>query len=528
MSAGTTEPASATPLVEVDGVTKRFPGVLALNQASLEIRQGEIHALLGENGAGKSTLIKLLSGVYKPDAGVIRVRGVETSIGSPSHAQALGITTIHQEHTLAPDLSPIENIFLGREIKRGLVLNENQMRARARAMWVEFGGEPRDLERPVAMLGGLKQRLIEIIKALIFDAALVIMDEPTATLPDSERSSLLDHIRRMSDNGVAVLLVTHRLEEISDLVDRVTVFRDGQWVATTPMTNTSLPEIIRQMVGRDLTTVLRAGERTGGPRPGTAAPEALRVTALERPGILHSVDLTLRVGEIVGIAGLAGSGRTELARAIVGADPIASGEIRLRDEVRRFASPAEAIAAGVALVPEERKVLGIVAGFSVARNISISALARVTGRSGFIRTQREKEVATQFVSDLRIKTPNVSQHIENLSGGNQQKVLFARALFSNPSVIIIDEPTQGIDVGAKPEVYRLVRDFVSRGGAALVISSELPELLGLCDRILVMRSGRKAGEINVPDNSTSSQETMDILQQRIMRLATGGSDVSSV
>ena len=236
----------------------------------------------------------------------------------------------------------------------------------------------------------------------------------------------------------------------------------------------------------------------------------------------------MRVGEIVGIAGLAGSGRTELARAIVGADPIASGEIRLRDEVRRFASPAEAIAAGVALVPEERKVLGIVAGFSVARNISISALARVTGRSGFIRTQREKEVATQFVSDLRIKTPNVSQHIENLSGGNQQKVLFARALFSNPSVIIIDEPTQGIDVGAKPEVYRLVRDFVSRGGAALVISSELPELLGLCDRILVMRSGRKAGEINVPDNSTSSQETMDILQQRIMRLATGGSDVSSV
>ena len=523
MSAGAAD--HDVPLVAVEAVTKRFPGVLALDRASLEIRRGEIHALLGENGAGKSTLIKLLSGVYTPDSGSIRVRGVETSIASPAQAQALGITTIHQEHTLAPDLSPIENIFLGREMRRGLMLNEQAMRQRARDMWTAFGGAAVDLDRPIAKLGGLKQRLIEIIKALIFDAELVIMDEPTAALPDSERASLLQHIHRMRDSGVAVLLITHRLEELFDLVDRVTVFRDGRWVATTPMATTSLDDIIRQMVGRDLSAVTSAGARPAGQRPGVDAPELLRVSGLERTGVLHQVTLSLHAGEVLGIAGLAGSGRTELARAIVGADPIQKGEIVLRDQKRRFASPAEAVQAGIALVPEERKVLGIVPGFSVARNITISALGRISRRAGFVQTERERQIATRFVSDLRIKTPGVGQHIENLSGGNQQKVLFARALFSEPSVIIIDEPTQGIDVGAKPEVYRLIRDFVSRGGAVLVISSELPELLGLCDRIMVMREGRKAGELDVPDDATSSQQRMDLLQQNIMQLATGGSNV---
>jgi ribose transport system ATP-binding protein len=515
-------------LVKAEQVTKRFPGVLALDGAGLEIRRAEVHALLGENGAGKSTLIKLLSGVYQPDEGSIIVRGEKVDITDTQRAQALGITTIYQEHTLAPDLSPIENVFLGREIRRplagraGPLLDEAAMGDRARQLWKEFGGNVEDLRRPVNELGGLKQRLIEIIKALAFDTELVIMDEPTAQLPDDETANLLDHIRKMRASGVSVLLVTHRLEELLGLADRVTIFRDGRWVETVPMAETSIDQIIRRMVGREVGSMAVAAARPSDMPLPENTPEVLRVTGLTRPGVLRDVSLTVRSGEIVGIGGLAGSGRSEVVRAIIGADPIASGEVWVRGKKVSLKSPADAMRAGIAMVPEQRKTLGIVAGFSVSRNITISAMEKVTS-AGLLQSAREEAVARDFIKELRIKTRSAGELIENLSGGNQQKVLFARAVFAEPILIIVDEPTQGIDVGAKVEVYRLIREFVAKGGAAIVISSELPELLGLSDRIVVMREGTKAGELRVPPGGVNSSELMDQLQHHIMQLATGSS-----
>jgi ABC-type sugar transport system ATPase subunit len=515
-------------LVKAEQVTKRFPGVLALDGAGLEIRRAEVHALLGENGAGKSTLIKLLSGVYQPDEGSIIVRGEKVDITDTQRAQALGITTIYQEHTLAPDLSPIENVFLGREIRRplagraGPLLDEAAMGDRARQLWKEFGGNVEDLRRPVNELGGLKQRLIEIIKALAFDTELVIMDEPTAQLPDDETANLLDHIRKMRASGVSVLLVTHRLEELLGLADRVTIFRDGRWVETVPMAETSIDQIIRRMVGREVGSMAVAAARPSDMPLPENTPEVLRVTGLTRPGVLRDVSLTVRSGEIVGIGGLAGSGRSEVVRAIIGADPIASGEVWVRGKKVSLKSPADAMRAGIAMVPEQRKTLGIVGGFSVSRNITISAMEKVTS-AGLLQSAREEAVARDFIKELRIKTRSAGELIENLSGGNQQKVLFARAVFAEPILIIVDEPTQGIDVGAKVEVYRLIREFVAKGGAAIVISSELPELLGLSDRIVVMREGTKAGELRVPPGGVNSSELMDQLQHHIMQLATGSS-----
>jgi ABC-type sugar transport system ATPase subunit len=515
-------------LVKAENITKRFPGVLALDGAGLEIRRAEVHALLGENGAGKSTLIKLLSGVYQPDEGSISVRGEKVGITDTQRAQALGITTIYQEHTLAPDLSPIENVFLGREIRRplagraGPLLDEQAMGDRARQLWKEFGGNVDDLRRPVDELGGLKQRLIEIIKALAFDTELVIMDEPTAQLPEDETANLLDHIRKMRASGVSVLLVTHRLEELIGLADTVTIFRDGRWVETVPMAETSIDNIIRRMVGREVGSMAVAAARPSDMPLPENTPEVLRVTGLTRPGVIRDVSLTVRSGEIVGIGGLAGSGRSEVVRAIIGADPIDSGEVWVRGKKVSLKSPADAMRVGIAMVPEQRKTLGIVAGFSVSRNITIGAMEKVTS-AGLLQSAREEAVARDFIKELRIKTRSAGELIENLSGGNQQKVLFARAVFAEPILIIVDEPTQGIDVGAKVEVYRLIREFVAKGGAAIVISSELPELLGLSDRIVVMREGAKAGELPVPPGSVNSSELMDKLQHKIMQLATGTS-----
>ncbi|MET8088267.1 sugar ABC transporter ATP-binding protein [Micromonospora sp. NPDC005237] len=505
---------------------KRYPGVVALAGVSVTLRRGEIHALLGENGAGKSTLIRLLSGITTPDSGEILLDGAPVALRKPRDAQQLGITTIHQELSLAPDLTVLENIFLGRELRSrrfGLrLLDERAMLGKVRDLAVEFGLTPDDLDCRVASLGALKQHVVEILKALAFDSRLVILDEPTSGLADHERESLFGHMRALRDRGIAVLWVTHRLDELYGLADTITVLRDGTHVATVDDVSAATPdELVRLMVGNKAETVgaLATGSVARDTRWQGDRSEVLRLTGVTRLP-LTDIDLTLRRGEVLGIAGIAGAGRTELARVILGADRLDSGEIAVNGLVTRIRNPRQAYRLGIALVPEDRKTTAILPDFTISKNITIADLRRVARAGVVLDRRRENAVATGFVKDLGVRTPGVHQKIRNLSGGNQQKVIVARCLFTQPSVLIFDEPTQGIDVAAKAEVYRLIHDFVDNGGAAIVISSELPELLRVSDRIAVMREGRLVGEVECGGDSTTEMD--DGRAEKIMALAVRG------
>lgn len=516
------------PLVELRGVSKSFPGVKALSDVSFAVRRGDIHAVVGENGAGKSTVMKLLSGVHRPEAGQLLVRGQEVLIADPTAAQRLGITTIYQERTLAPDLTALENIFLGREttrpglLRRGGVLDKRSMRTRIAPLCEEFGLDAGDLDRTVSEFGALKQHVVEILKALAFDADLVIMDEPTAALADHERAALFDRIRQLKQRGVTVLWVTHRLEELIGLADQATVLRDGHFVATVDPQQTETPALVQLMVGREVRSVEDLVEREVGPHAGVGSDaEVLRVEGLSRARALTDISFAVHRGEILGIGGLAGAGRTELAYALMGVDAPDAGEVWIDGCQVRIKSPADAVRHGIALVPEERKALGIIGDFSVAENITASCMREVLLGPGLIDRRREHQVAEGYATRLSIRPANVRQRICFLSGGNQQKAIIARALFSDPKVLIFDEPTQGVDVGAKSELYRLIGDFVQQGGAAIVISSELPELCGISDRILVMRQGRIEGE--VPGyGAGDSAETRRAIEERVTQLAAAG------
>ena len=478
----------AAPLLELRGITKRFPGVLALNGVGLEIRAGEVHALLGENGAGKSTLIKSIAGVYQPDAGEMRVDGRPVSVRRPHDAQALGISTIFQEFTLAPDMTVAENIFLGREPLRVRALSIVDRRALVRQTRELLDSLDLQID-PLAIvrdLGVAQQQMVEIAKALSLDAKLIIMDEPTATLTAHEIERLFEAIARLQQRGVAVVYVSHRLDEVKAVCDRATILRDGAYVATVPVATTTIDEMIRLMVGRDLNEKFPKVQIE--PRE-----EVLRVEGLTRQGVLHGISFSVRRGEIVGIAGLVGSKRTETARAIFGVDPLDSGQIFLHGRPLRVRTPADAIAHGIALIPEDRKRQGIFATLSVWENVVLGALRQFL-RRGLLDRRREKQRAGEFVSSLRVATPDLDKRVIELSGGNQQKVVIAKWLNTNAEVFLFDEPTRGIDVGGKIEVYRLMGDLLSRGAAIVMISSELPEILGLSDRILVMREGRICGE----------------------------------
>jgi ribose transport system ATP-binding protein len=480
----------APPFLELRGITKRFPGVLALNGVRLDVRAGEVHALLGENGAGKSTLIKTVSGVYQPDGGEIRIDGRLVSVRNPHDAQALGISTIYQEFTLAPDMTVAENIFLGREPLRFpalSIVDRKEMTRRTRDVLTALDPQI-DADAPVRHLGVAQQQMVEIAKALSLDARLIIMDEPTATLTSREINRLFDAIDRLKRHGVAILYVSHRLDEVKAICDRATILRDGTYVATVPVASTTVDEMIRLMVGRDLTE--KFPKVAIQPRE-----EALRVEQLTRKGILHGISFSVRRGEIVGIAGLVGSKRTETARAIFGADPIDGGRIFLHGKPVKVRTPADAIANRIALVPEDRKRHGIFASLSVRENVVLSAL-RQFSRKGILDLRREKQRAQQFISSLRVATPDPEKRVLDLSGGNQQKVVIAKWLNTNAEVFLFDEPTRGIDVGGKIEVYRLMGDLLAGGAAIVMISSELPEILGLSDRILVMRDGRICGEFD--------------------------------
>ncbi|ERI36713.2 hypothetical protein M707_14790 [Arthrobacter sp. AK-YN10] len=514
-------------MVSVRGVGKVYPGVVALANVDIDLRPGEIHGLLGENGAGKSTLINILSGTVAPTAGTVRVNGSEVTIGTPRDAQDLGISTVHQEQSLAPNLSAVENIFLGRELINGRnrvagVLDEKEMRSRVLELAHEFGLTDHDIKVPVEALGALKQHVVQIIKALAFRTQVLILDEPTSGLADHERLTLFSYMRQLRQRGISLLWVTHRLDELFGLADTITVLRDGQLVATVDPAGQTAESLVRLMVGRSNLAAREETVEEGRAHGFTGArDEVLRLDSVSRHPLLHDISLSVRRGEILGLAGIAGAGRTETAMVILGADRPDSGTIFLHSRPVVIRNPREARQRGITYVPEERKTHAILGDFSIKRNITISDLNRTAAGRLFLRGRQETATAKRYVSDLSVKTASVQEKIRNLSGGNQQKVVIARCLFTEPDLIIFDEPTQGIDVGAKAEVYRLIYDFVDQGGAAIVISSELPELIRVSDRIAVMREGTIVGELESTGRDETASETSE-LGERIISLATRG------
>ena len=510
---------SRPPLLRVERVTKSFPGVLALQDVSLEVHPGEVLGLVGENGAGKSTLMKILSGVYQPDAGEIIFDGKPVVLHSPRQAQDLGISIIYQEFNLMPNLSVEENVFVGREPNAGKVVRWRQLRKQTTALLDQLGVRlnPGAIVRSLSVA---EQQMVEIAKALSLNARLVIMDEPTSALTDTEVTALFEIIRGLKARGLAVIYISHRLEEIFTICDRVTVLRDGELAGELPIAEATPDRIVRLMVGRPLMDLFRPEEaerRLQSLAERSPAP-VLEVRGLGRTGtgqdpsaiVLEDVSFSVRPGEIVGLAGLVGSGRTEIARAIFGADEYDRGEIVVDGQPIRIRSPREAIRLGIGLVPEDRKLQALVLSLAIRENLSLSLLNRLS-RFGVVRLAAERALARRMVDALRVRTPSIEQKVLNLSGGNQQKVVIAKWLALHPKILIMDEPTRGIDIGAKAEVHGLMHQLAADGVAILMISSELPEIIHMSDRILVMRQGMIAGEL----------ARAEATQEAVMTLATG-------
>jgi len=475
-----------TPVLTLRGIRKEFPGVVALAGVDLELRPGEVHVLLGENGAGKSTLMKILSGALRRDAGEILLEGTPIEINDPRHAQALGIAIIYQEFNLVAHLTAAENIFLGREPRLVPGVLDQRRLVRAAQVQLDALGVAIDARSRIATLSVAQRQMVEVAKALSLEARVLIMDEPTSALTEHEIAELFAAIRRLKARGVAIVYISHRMDEVFAIGDRVTVLRDGRHVTTRKISEATRAELVRAMVGRELTEQFPARRKAPGD-------EVLRVECLRRAGVLHDVSFALRRGEVLGLAGLMGSGRTELARAIFGADRIDGGRIFVRGAEQRIASPRAAIDLGLGLLSEDRKQEGLVLGLSVEENVCLPSVNRLS-RAGLMQPARERALALQRITELRIKTPGPEQRVGYLSGGNQQKVVLAKWLGTEADILIFDEPTRGIDVGAKAEIYQLINELAARGAAILMISSELPEILGLSDRILVMHGGRITAE----------------------------------
>lgn len=472
-------------ILRLQRIGKRFPGVVALDGVDLDLRVGEVHAVCGENGAGKSTLMKIISGQYTADDGAITYRGEAVRFTSTSEAQAAGIAIIHQELNLVPHLSVAENIFLAREPKRGPFIDYRKLNTNARSYLQRIGlaVEPTTL---VGALSIAQQQMVEIAKALSLNARVLIMDEPTSSLTESETVQLFRIIKELRADGVAILYISHRLDEMAEIVDRVTVLRDGRHIATSDFASTSVNEIVARMVGRSLDDVFPA--RTSVPTDEVL----LRVNALSRAGVFGPVSFELRKGEILGFAGLMGAGRTEVARAIFGAERLDSGSIMLGhmgDQPVTIRSPREAIRQGIAYLSEDRKKDGLALSMPVAVNITL-ANVRAISSHGFLRFSEETAVAQRYVRELNIRTPSVGQTVRNLSGGNQQKIVIGKWLYRGSRILFFDEPTRGIDVGAKYAIYGLMDQLAADGVGVVLISSELPELLGMTDRIAVFHEGR--------------------------------------
>ena len=492
-------------LVSMEGIDKSFPGVQALSDCKFELRPGEVHALVGENGAGKSTIMKVLAGIYRPDDGRILYRGRDVSIPSPRAAQDLGISMIHQELNLMPHLTVAQNIFIGREPRRMLPfwLDERALNAQAKAILqsLHLAIEP---QTKVADLTVAKQQMVEIAKALSYNSEVLIMDEPTAALTESEIDELFRMIDGLRAKGVGIVYISHRLEELKRICDRITVMRDGRYVDTVLASETTIDRIISMMVGRTIY------ESAPDIPSGVEQPVVLEVKHLNRGNHLRDVSFNLKRGEILGFAGLMGAGRTEVARAIFGADPVDSGEIWVGGKRVSIHSPRDAVQSGIGYLSEDRKRYGLALGMDVETNVVMASLRKFLGNFGFVNGGRTREAARKYVTALAIKTPSLQQKVRNLSGGNQQKVVIGKWLTRDTDILIFDEPTRGIDVGAKSEIYKLLNELVHQGKSIIMISSELPEVLRMSHRIVVMCEGRITGELSAGEAT----------QERIMRFAT--------
>jgi ABC-type sugar transport system ATPase subunit len=484
-------------LLRVVDLRKSFPGVQAIDRAAFDLSPGEIHALVGENGAGKSTMIKVLTGVHQPDSGRFYLNDQECRFASPIASQQLGIVAIHQEFTLIPALSVTDNLFLGRELSRGGLINSRHEHEKAREVLARLGTDL-DPTGPVSALSVSEQQLVEIARALVADARLLIMDEPTAALTPREVDRLFEILRDLAEQGIGVIFVSHRLNEVFDISDRITVMRDGVTVATRRTAELSRRELIELMVGRPLEDEFPKRH---------SEPGSVRLTVDELSGgVVSRVSFRVRAGEILGFVGLMGAGRTDMARLIFGADRRKSGEVVLDGRKLDITTPREAIAAGICLLNEDRKSQGLVLCASALENFALPNLGHWS-KFGLLNLRREANAFDDQVRSLAIKITGPRQRTGNLSGGNQQKLLVARWLETDSQVVMFDEPTRGIDVGAKYEMYVIIRRLAAEGKAIILISSELPEILGLCDRVLVMKSGRIAGEVtDIP--GTTQEEIM--------------------
>jgi ribose transport system ATP-binding protein len=474
-------------ILDLTGVSKAFPGVVALNQVDLQVRRGEVHGLVGENGAGKSTLIGILNGVHRPDAGRIKVNGVACTIGSPSEAAALGMSFIHQEPTLFPDLSVVENMFPGDMLKnRWGFINKAEATRRAEQLLARLGLKIEPLAR-VRDLRLAEAQMVEIMRAVSKSVQVLIMDEPTSSLTDIEKQALFALIASLKGQGVSIVYVSHFLDEVMEICDRVTVMKDGRKVGTHIVRELSKARLIQQMIGRDV-------ESMSMQRREARAEAVLSVEGLSQKNVLHDINFDIRRGEIVGICGLLGAGKTELAEALFGLSPFEKGRIWIEGREARIRNPIDAIEAGLGFVTESRLADGIFALLTVSENASVTIFDQLSNWLGILDRRRQEERVDRVVSDLGIKTAGLGQLIMHLSGGNQQKVVLGKWLLRNPRVLILDEPTRGIDVGAKREFYRILQRLSEEGTAILLISSESDEVYDLSDRIMVMQEGRMSRE----------------------------------
>lgn len=497
-------------IFEISNITKKFPGVIALNQVSFDINIGEVHALVGENGAGKSTLMKILAGIYQPTKGKIFYKGKLMIVSDPKEAQKLGISIIHQEFSLIPYLNAYENIFLGKELrKKNGLLNRKLMKKKSKEM-LENINVKIDLDIPVSRLTVAQQQLVEIVKALTENPEVLIMDEPTASLTENETNKFFELIKKLQENNVTMIFISHHMNEIFEICDRYTCLRDGEHINTGCVKDITRKELVKMMVGREI------GDNNYPERPHYEQIKnndvILRAKSLKRGKIVDDISFDLRRGEILGIAGLVGAGRTETIRLLIGADKADSKIINLNGNTIEIKSPNDALKYGIGLVPENRKTQGLILGMTVKDNITFSNLKKSCSNIGLINKKKENKVADDFVKMLSIKTPTINQKVKNLSGGNQQKVVLAKWMNTKCNILIFDEPTRGIDVGAKYEIHKLMRELANEGMCIIMISSELPEIIGVSDRIITVYNGKITGEMIGEDTS----------QEEVMHYATGG------